>query len=302
MAFDILNAYKESAALNKDHYDEIIATKGSREFVYETLLPPRTGDVFFVKAGQVFRIEQRHEVTQIADVLFVTPDIKQICEYGNTALYEGLQPTVYSRVWSQSRYQQAMLTMVAEETPEDWLLEYGKEYRPHFWGPHCCPEWQEAAYGDGIKVNSCHWNFVQAFNRIPAVQAIEDVERRKQVVEWLSDRTDLNVFQPNNYAKDENNIIQGFMRAAPRVATGTGVEWYAEMDVYVVISNCPVADQSGPVPEANCQPLYMSVHETGIEPLPSNMTFQDWEKAFYEMVGRGEIDISRRDPDSFVKS
>ena len=138
---------------------------------------------------------------------------------------------------------------------------------------------------------------MQGFNRIPAIQDIEDPQRRKEVVEWLSDRWDLNIFQPNNYAKDERNVVQGWLRQAPPVPYGTGVEWYAEKDIYVVISSCPVGDQSSPTPEATCVPLYISVHETGIEPLESH-TYQDWEKAFYEKVERGEIDISRRDPDS----
>ena len=297
MAFDQLDDYKTSVgALNKEHYDEVIATKGSRDLVDEAELPPREGDAYFAKAGQVLRVEQRHETTQIADVLFVTPDVKQIAETGNTGLFDGPNPTVYHRVWSQSRYQQPLATMVADEAPEDFTKD---GFRPHFWGPHCCAEWQETAYGDGIKVNSCHWNFIQGFNRIPAVQAIEDVERAKEVVEWLSDRWDVNIFQPNKYIQDESGNTQGYLASAPPVPHGTGVEWYAEKDIYVVISNCPVGDQSSPTPEATCVPLYISVHETGIEPLECH-TFQDWERAFYERVGRGEIDISRRDPDSFT--
>lgn len=111
---------------------------------------------------------------------------------------------------------------------------------------------RDLVYGDDSKLNSCHWNFLQAFNKIPAVQAIENAQRRNEVVEWLSDRWDLNILQPNNYAKDELNNIRGFMRAAPPLPMGTGVEWYAEMDLYVIINNCPVGDQSAPMPEATC--------------------------------------------------
>ena len=54
-------------------------------------------------------------------------------------------------------------------------------------------------------------------------------------------------------------------------------------------------------PKAICQPLYFSVHETGFKPREA-YKYQDWESAFYEKVARGEIDISPRYPDSFVKS
>ena len=188
-----------------------------------------------------------------------------------------------------------MATMVADEAPEDFPPP---GFRPHFWGPHCCAEWQELAYGDGIKVNSCHVNFVQGFNRIPAVHEIEDPERRKEVVEWLADRWDLNIFQPSIFEVDENGITQGQMGGSQSVPYGTGLEFYAEMDLYLVVSNCLVGDQLRPTPEAICQPLYFSVWETGITPLES-YKYQDWETAFYEKVARGEIDISPRYPEDF---
>ena len=77
---------------------------------------------------------------------------------------------------------------------------------------------------------------------------------------------DINIFQPNEIKPDENGVTRGMMYPAPPVPDGTGIEWYAEKDVYVVMSNCPYADQALPLPEAKPNPMYIIVYETGIAP------------------------------------
>ena len=113
---------------------------------------------------------------------------------------------------------------------------------------------------------------MQGFNRVPAFHEIEDPVRREEVVEWLADRWDLNILQPSIFEPDANGATLGQMGGA----------------------------QLRPTLEAICQPLYVGVYETGIEPLGSR-SYQDWQAAFYEMVERGEKDINPRVPDSFKR-
>ena len=47
---------------------------------------------------------------------------------------------------------------------------------------------------------------------------------------------------------------------------GSGLNIYAEMNMYVVVSNYPYAGQATPFPEADPNPIYTSVWETGIPP------------------------------------
>ena len=93
---DPVKTYERKVKPNKEFYDRVIATKtnGSRTLVYEDINAPHTGDAYFVKAGQVIRMEQRPSLhngrTQIIDVLFVTPDLEQISDHLNTSAFEGL--------------------------------------------------------------------------------------------------------------------------------------------------------------------------------------------------------------------
>lgn len=72
--------------------------------VYEDVLAPYTGNAFFVKAGQIIRMQQRPSLhngrTQIADVLFVTPDLAQISDHLNSSALEGLHSRLYGGVWT----------------------------------------------------------------------------------------------------------------------------------------------------------------------------------------------------------
>ena len=77
--------------LQKDHYDKIAAAKGDRTLAYKEVLQPHTGDAFFVKAGQVIRVEHRRAITQISDWWWITPDL-QIDAAANSLLGVERQP------------------------------------------------------------------------------------------------------------------------------------------------------------------------------------------------------------------
>jgi uncharacterized protein YcgI (DUF1989 family) len=288
---DPVKTYERKVAPNKAFYDRVVATKenGTRTLVYEDINAPHTGNAYFVKAGQVIRMEQRPSLrngrTQIIDVLFITPDLKQISDHLNTGALEGLNPRLYSGVWTQSGYLEKIATLVADDFPYERL--------PHdkvghiFFAAHCNAEWITLAHGAEANVNSCHENFIHGFLRLPAVQAIEDEQERRQVALSLADHNDINIFQGQQFAQDERGITRCVLFPSPSVPDGTGVEFYAEKDIYTVISNCPYADQALPFPEAKPNPVYISVWETGIKPETNHLGLppaSEWQELAFERI------------------
>jgi hypothetical protein len=59
------------------------------------------------------------------------------------------------------------------------------------------------------------------------------------MVRFLADHDDINIVQPNEIKPDEISVTRGMMYPAPPVPDGIGIEWYAEKNVYAVMSNCP---------------------------------------------------------------
>jgi uncharacterized protein YcgI (DUF1989 family) len=305
---DPVKAYERAVSPDRDFYDRVIATKesGARALDYESVLEKHTGDAYLVEAGQVIRFEQRPTLhngrTQILDILFFTPDLEQWSDHLSTTAVGGFNPRLYGSLWTQSGYLKKIVTIVADEYPYDELPD---KVNHMFFAAHCSSEYIQLAYGkDAALHNSCHMNFLQGVNRIPAVADIEDEAERRKTVQWLADRNDLNVFQPNQIIPDETGNTRGKMYLSPSVPDGTGLEFYAEQDCYAVVSNCPYADQNLPLPDADPNPVYVSVWDTGIPPAPDRdpdlVPGDEWEPAIYEMFGDGTKDVSpRRGADSY---
>ena len=287
---DPVKTYEKKAKVNKEFYDRVIETKekGTRKLVYEDTIEPHTGNAYPVKAGEVIRFEQRPSLhngrTQILDILMITPDLEQWSDHLNNGPIEGLNVKLYSGVWTQSQFMEKIATCVADEFPYELL---DNENVCHmFFAAHCCPEWITMVHGEDANVNSCQENFIHGFNRLPAIQAIEDERERRQKVQQLADRNDINVFQGNQFKQDENGITRCYLSPTPAVPDGTGIEFYAEKDCYYVVSNCPYADQALPFPEAKPNPVYISVYDTGIKPYSSNHLgiVHGWEDKIYERI------------------
>ena len=297
---------------NKAFYDQVIATKeeGTRTLVYEEVLEKLTGDAYFVKAGQVIRLEQRpHQHngrSQIADLLFITPDLEQYSCHLSTTGVEGFCPRIYGALWTQSKYFEKICTLVADEYPYELLEDPDNNmFVNHmFFAAHCSKELNMIAYGnDAVHANSCHENFLQAINRMPAIQAIEDESERRAKVQQLADKNDLNVFQPNQIIPDKDGVTRGKMFLSPSIPDGVGIEFYAEKDLYLIASNCPYADQNLPFKEADPNPIYISVWDTGITPETDDhlglIKGEEWEELIYAKFADGTKDISVRTPESF---
>ena len=297
---------------NKAFYDRVIATKenGTRTLVYEEVLEKHTGDAYYMKAGQVIRLEQRpHQHNgrlQIADLLFVTPDLEQYSCHLSTTAIEGFNPRLYGALWTQSKYFKKIATLVFDDFPYELVPDPDNNMRVnHMWfAAHCSKELNMIAYGNEVvTMNSCHENFIQAFNRVPAIQAIEDEGERRAKVQQLSDHNDLNVFQPTQIIPDADGVTRAKNFLSPNVHDGMAIEFYAERDCYLIASNCPYGDQSLPFKDADPNPIYISVWDTGITPESDDhlglVSGDEWEDLIYAKFADGSKDISVRTPESF---
>ena len=309
---DPVNQFMRGTAPNVEFYDRVVATKdeGTRTLVYEERLEKHTGDAYYVPAGNVIRFEQRpHQHNgrlQIADLLFVTPDLEQYGCHLSTTGVEGFNPELYGAIWTQSKYFKKIATLVFDDFPYEEVVDdvYGLKV-PHMWfAAHCSKELNMIAYGnDAMPMNSCHENFVQAVNRLPAIHAIDDPAERRRMVQQLSDHNDLNVFQPTQIGPNERGVTRAKNFLSPEVHDGMAIEFYAERDLYVISSNCPYGDQSIPFAEADPNPIYVSVWDTGIAPESDDhlglVPGDDWEQWIYDRFEDGTLDISPRTPESF---
>lgn len=291
---DPAKTYERMAGPDMEFYDAVRATKATetRKHVYDDILEPHTGNSFFVKAGQVIRFENnpsRHNGrTQIIDVHMVTPDLEQYACHLNNSAMEGLNLRENSGVWSQRSKMEKLATLVEDNFPYEKLEE---GFTHIFFAAHCNPDWIEMLYGAEGNVNSCNENFIHAFLRVPAIANIEDVaERRAKAVEYAN-RNDINIFQPNRFTQMEGDITRCVLAPAPAVEDGTAVEFYAEKDLYFVVSNCPYADQQLPYPEAQPNPIYVSVFDTGIEPQHPGMNNQGWDDRIWDRIHTKDLSV-----------
>lgn len=300
---DPVKSFADAISPDIAFYDKVRETKssGTRTLVYDDVLKAETGNAFLVRKGQVIRIEQRPNApgntgrTQIMDVLMVTADLEQYsCHLSSTAV-EGLNARLYSGVWSQSRHFEKMATLVEDEFPYDELPDHFS----HIWlAAHCSPELIGLANGKENVRNSCHENFLHGFGRIPAIANIEDPELRKEVIQYFSDRNDWNIFQGNRFTQDENRITRARMSPTPPVKDGTAIEWYAEKDIYVVISNCPYGDQHTSYLEIKNNDVFIEVYETGLAPVTDGITarIQGWEDPARERVAGRDQTLAHECP------
>ena len=204
-------------------------------------------------AGHVIRFSNP-DGRQIADVMFVNAnDTTEVSGYQASTVFEGFQVTAGSRAWSEPPRLRPIATFLRDN------CEYSAagglpadDYAWHFWGSHCHGDWYELETGTG-PWNRCHTNFIEGFAKIGVSEAGFPL-------------SDLNIFQPTKYLVNDKGFTIGALggNTAPETQS---VEFYAEMDMYVVISNCPVGNQNVPIGEVDCFPLTMAIFDTGVRPV-----------------------------------
>lgn len=209
-------------------YIDISQQRSTFKLVQQDIILAESGKGFVVKAGQVFRIVQI-DGPQIGDVWLFNQQNPQEKFMGHTTfLHEGAYPKQYSQFWSCMPHVRPMATMLLEHSGNPKLPE---NFHNHVvLGGHCTErQWEMLS---GVKGHSnCHENGIQAV--APFGLSEQDI---------LHDN--FMVFQPS-FIRPNGSGDSIPTQSKP----GDYVEFYADMDLIVAVSACPVGDYAVPMTE-----------------------------------------------------
>jgi len=259
----------KNTRFNLEWYDKLRASKPNWNKVSTQRVETGRGVAVHAKAGQVIKFIQP-EGPNIIDVWFLAANIKDASgehyEVVYTAGLEGFLPQKNSRLWSTVPYFRPMATYIDDNfDPATWP---DKEAWPVWHGGHCSPELIEAAYG---KLNhvSCHSSALEACLTLGLDESIASLPN-------------ICIFQPMSI---KNSTFVSGNTSATWHATpfngkpGTFVEYYAEIDLLILVSHCPYGNQSKACYEVEHYPIDIEVWDTGINPQPGPK-WHDWRPAF----------------------
>jgi uncharacterized protein YcgI (DUF1989 family) len=227
----------------EERYLALSAARDDFRKLSSEVIPARHGRGFVVDAGQVFRIVEL-EGPQIGDVwLFNRHDPAEHFMGHTTFLYEGAYPKQYSRFWSCMPHVRPMATLLLEHSGAPELPE---NFNNHVvLGGHCTAQQWEMLSGRQNHP-SCHANGIEAVSPFGMGEA--DIVHDNFMV-----------FQPSFIGPD------GSGDSVPTVAEpGDFAEFYAEMDLIVAVSACPVGDYAVPMTEPDgitARPLGFEIYQ-----------------------------------------
>ena len=232
-------------AFDPAFYDHVREAKANYTLAQRAVIPPNNGQGFEVKKGQLFRIIQETG-PQVVDVaLWNIHDPREIFRPEHSFLIEGWYIQENTRLWSDVPYFRPMATCIADtlEDPEGW-------HNHLVLGSHCTSEFLEMRSGrKGL--NSCHVNFLQA---------IEPFGLNEENIQ-----DNFCVCMPSRINDETGRMEITATRARP----GDYVAFYAEIDLLVAVSVCPMGDGSfaATTPEKiTLRPVGVEILDMGIEP------------------------------------
>ncbi len=260
---------------NMEWYDNLRASKPNWKKVEEKRVNEGRGIYLRVKAGQVIKSIQP-EGPNIIDVWFLADDIKDTSgEHYDPVYTAGLEGWICwknSRLWSSLPHWRPMATYIDDNI--DPSLMPDEETWPVWHGGHCSPELIEAAY-ELKNHTSCHTNALQG-----ALMAGFD----ETVANQIAALPNICIFQPmsiKNSRYSSGNVSQTWHATPFNGPPGTFVEYYAEIDMLILVSHCPYANQASGPAEAKRYPIDCEVWDTGIKPQPGP-DWHDWRPAFFK--------------------
>jgi uncharacterized protein len=238
-------------SLNKPFYEDLRARRKSFRLAERLVIPKESGKGFIVRRGQVARITAI-DGAQIADVDFFNADDPRERLWANQTLNrEGTHLTTFNRLWTNMPRFRPIMTII-EDTVVN--IPEPKGARHHYiFGAHCTPYFWQLALGKRAR-SSCYENLVAA---------IEPFGLKADAV-----HDNLNLFQ-----KSRIDLDAGRRTTVPSdVKQGDYVEFFAELNVLMAVSACPVGSGrfrvDGGECEADTKPLGVDIYDTGVEPLP----------------------------------
>ncbi len=214
------------------------------------VVPPESGRGFYVRKGQSFRIIEA-EGPQIGDLWFYNHnDPKKEHFWSNyTMVLEGVHMKKLSRLWSTMPRFRPMAT-VLEET----VSSRGSPPHNIALGSFCTTESWELF--TGVKGhNSCYMNGLQAIEPF----GLSEYDLHDNLNIHMNVKIDANT---GDVSVDKTECVKGDY-----------VEFYAEIDLLVVLSVCPEGDGSSlRSSELTVRPLTVEIYDTHVEP----KTFPEW--------------------------
>ena len=260
---------------DQSFYDKLNENRDNWSLVKEFMLKPKgdrppmlgMGKAFYVNAGQVFRVSQPEERGNIVDVMFInrenTDEANDLCAQ---LLHEGFHLREGHRVWSGLPYMRPIAVCIKDACDDSYLP---KGYANAEWIGHCTSEMIEAAEGR-VNANSCHANFLQAAKEVALGENIARLPNA-------------NIFQPATYKVNDNGELMGAADVPLQTKKGDYIEFYAQIDLFILASLCPVGDQTATWSEVTLKPMKCEVFETNTTP-PEFERFHDWRPHHNEMV------------------
>ena len=265
---------------NKEWYDKLRASKSNWKKVSTQRAHQNRGIAVHVKAGQVFRAIQP-EGPNIIDVWFFAEGIKDTAGEKYDPVYtaglEGFICHKNSRLWSTVPYFRPMATYIDDNI--DPSLMPDKDTWPVWHGGHCSPELTEAGYG---KLN-------QATCQTNCIEGLLSEGFDFAAAEDLASTHNMCIFQPMSVKNQEmpGGSISPTWKNTPFPGSkpGTFVDYYAEMDLLIIVSHCPYGDMTKPPHEVDHYPIDIEIWDTGIAP-QTREKFHDWRPAFKAKLER----------------
>ena len=242
--------------VDRELCDRVRDAIGPANRVDRFVIPPFSGRAFRVNRGQAFRVIQE-EGPQVGVVAFWSAhNPREIYGPIRNRTWEGVFIGVYTKMWSEPPWLRPMMTCmedtVVNEPPD------GDFHHHRFW-THCSAETMEMRSGlTGL--NSCHENLSRAVE--PFGLKPEDIHEN------------INVFQKVRLDPGDGK----FYAARSDSKKGDYIGFYAEIDLLVAVSVCPVGDNTREwsMPgDPGVLPLGIEVFDTKIQPNESP-EWTDW--------------------------
>ena len=236
-----------SPFIDKDFYEDLRASREAFRLIREIDIQKRSGEGFVVKRGQSVRIVC-NEGCQIADVdIFNADDPREHLWANQTLNREGAHLTTFSRLWSNMPWFRPLMTII-EDTVQNVTTNSGARHHIIL-GAHCNRFYWLVATGEEDHPN-CYDNLVGAI--APFGLGPENVH------------DNLNLFQKTRIDPETSRYVT----EASDVKAGDFVEFYAEMNVLMAVSACPLGSGRFPAElrQADTKPLLAKIYETGVEP------------------------------------
>lgn len=246
--------------LDQAFYEGVRKAKDAFKKLEGFVIPPGEGRGFVVKKGCAFRVIAEAG-PQIGSVAFWNAnDPRETFKAARTWAHEGAYVKPFAQMLSGEPWVRPMMTCV-DQSP---VSPPGPEaYQHHTIGTHCSHEIIGMWFGRPAR-NSCRQNLVRAI--APHGLAEHDLH------------DNVNVHQKVSIADPARGHIH---LAASAAKAGDFVEFFAEMDLLVAVSVCPLgdgtADPTGDL--AHVRALRIETFETGFAPKPWPPT-HDWRPAW----------------------